>query len=90
MEKFNHHMLTLARDSRALTQAELASKMGIMQGTLSRYETGFQEPPPEVVSALSDALGYNKDFFYEVGRPTVSHLSIIGAVKSFPQSHSLE
>lgn len=69
MEKFNHHMLTLARDSRALTQAELAAKLGIMQGTLSKYETGFQEPPPDVVSALSDALGYDRAFFYEVGRP---------------------
>ncbi len=69
MEKFNHHMLTLARDSRALTQAELASKLGIMQGTLSKYETGFQEPPLDVVAALSDTLGYNKEFFYEIGRP---------------------
>lgn len=69
MEKFNHHMLTLARDSRGLTQAELASKLGIMQGTLSKYETGFQEPPAEVVKAFSDTLGYAENFFYEAGRP---------------------
>lgn len=69
MEKFNHYMLTLARDSRGLTQAELASQLGIMQGTLSKYETGFQEPPADVVAALSDTLGYPQAFFYEVGRP---------------------
>jgi Zn-dependent peptidase ImmA (M78 family)/DNA-binding XRE family transcriptional regulator len=69
MEKFNHYMLTLARDSRGLTQAELASRLGIMQGTLSKYETGFQEPPHGVVAALSETLGYTKDFFYEAGRP---------------------
>ena len=69
MDKFNHHMLTLARDSRGLRQAELASKLGIMQGTLSKYETGFQEPPADVVTALSDTLGYTKEFFYEPGRP---------------------
>ncbi len=69
MEKFNHHMLTLARDSRALTQAELASRLGIMQGTLSKYETGLQEPPPEVMTDISTVLGYPQGFFYEVGRP---------------------
>jgi Zn-dependent peptidase ImmA (M78 family)/DNA-binding XRE family transcriptional regulator len=69
MEKFNHHMLTLARDSRALTQADLASRLGIMQGTLSKYETGLQEPPLDVVAALSSILGYPQGLFYEVGRP---------------------
>ena len=69
MEKFNYHMLTLARDSRGLTQAELASQLGIMQGTLSKYETGFQEPPSDVVTALAHKLGYPQAFFYEVGRP---------------------
>jgi Zn-dependent peptidase ImmA (M78 family)/transcriptional regulator with XRE-family HTH domain len=69
MEKFNHHMLTLARDSRGLTQAELASRLGVMQGTLSKYETGFQEPPSDVVALLSNSLEYPEAFFYEVGRP---------------------
>jgi Zn-dependent peptidase ImmA (M78 family)/DNA-binding XRE family transcriptional regulator len=62
-------MLTLARDSRGLTQAALASQLGIMQGTLSKYETGFQEPPTDVVAALSSRLEYPQAFFYEVGRP---------------------
>jgi len=69
MEKFNHHMMTLARDSRGLTQAELADQLGVMQGTLSKYETGFQEPPPEFIAELSEALGYPRPFFYEGGRP---------------------
>jgi transcriptional regulator with XRE-family HTH domain len=69
MDEFNHHMMTLARDSRGLTQAELATKLGIMQGTLSKYETGFQQPPLDFVADLSDALGYPMAFFYEAGRP---------------------
>jgi Zn-dependent peptidase ImmA (M78 family)/DNA-binding XRE family transcriptional regulator len=69
MEKFNHHMMTLARDSRGLTQAELANRLGVMQGTLSKYETGFQEPPSEFVGELAGALGYSPAFFYETGRP---------------------
>ena len=69
MEKFNHYMMTLARDSRGLTQAELADRIGVGQGTLSKYETGFAEPPAEVVTQLADALGYLPAFFYEPGRP---------------------
>jgi Zn-dependent peptidase ImmA (M78 family) len=69
MEKFNHHMMTLARDSRGLTQADLAAQLGVMQGTLSKYETGFQEPPPEFIETLSSGLGYPRPFFYEMGRP---------------------
>jgi Zn-dependent peptidase ImmA (M78 family)/DNA-binding XRE family transcriptional regulator len=69
MEKFNHHMLTLARDSRGMTQAELAAKLGLMQGTLSKYETGLNEPSDEVICSLEDALNYNREFFFEAGRP---------------------
>lgn len=62
-------MLTLARDSRGLTQAELADKIYIKQGTLSKYETGFADPPGEVIEQLSGALGYTPEFFTEPGRP---------------------
>lgn len=69
MEDFNHHMMILARDSRGMTQAELAAKLGVMQGTLSKYETGFQGPPLDFVADLSEALNYPTAFFYEGGRP---------------------
>ena len=69
MEKFNHHMMVLARDSRGMTQAELASRLGVVQGTLSKYETGFAEPPSDFVDQLSSVLGYLPSFFYEPGRP---------------------
>lgn len=69
MEKFNHYMLILARDSRGLTQEELASNLAIGQGTLSKYETGVQDPPHAFVQALGNTLGYPEQFFYESGRP---------------------
>lgn len=62
-------MLTLARDARGLTQEELADRVGIGQGTLSKYETGLQEPPNSFVKALGEALGYPDSFFFEPGRP---------------------
>ncbi len=69
MTKFNPHMLTLARDARSLTQEELAILVSVGQGTLSKYETGIQEPPHSFVQALGQALGYPDEFFYEAGRP---------------------
>ena len=69
MEKFNHYMMTLARDSRGFTQAELAEKLSIGQGTLSKYETGFADPPPEFIGDMSNVLGYLPAFFFEPGRP---------------------
>jgi Zn-dependent peptidase ImmA (M78 family)/transcriptional regulator with XRE-family HTH domain len=68
-DAFNHHMLTLARDARGLTQSDLASALSIGQGTLSKYETGVSQPPQEFVSALSQALGYPDSFFHQIGRP---------------------
>jgi Zn-dependent peptidase ImmA (M78 family)/transcriptional regulator with XRE-family HTH domain len=69
MESFNHHMMILARDSRGLTQAELATKLQIGQGTLSKYEAGLSEPPPAFVDELADCLSFQSPFFYEPGRP---------------------
>jgi Zn-dependent peptidase ImmA (M78 family)/transcriptional regulator with XRE-family HTH domain len=69
MEHFNHHMLTLARDARGMTQAELAETLRLGQGTLSKYETGFNEPPAELVEQFAGALAFPKSFFYEPGRP---------------------
>jgi Zn-dependent peptidase ImmA (M78 family)/transcriptional regulator with XRE-family HTH domain len=69
MEKFNYHMMTLARDARGLTQAELADRLRVVQGTLSKYETGLNDPPREFVADLADVLGFESPFFYEPGRP---------------------
>ncbi|MCA3459307.1 MAG: ImmA/IrrE family metallo-endopeptidase [Rhodobacter sp.] len=69
MEKFNRHMLALARDSRGLTQIELASTLGVKQGTVSKYESGLLEPPEDYLDEVSGALGYRRTFFFETGRP---------------------
>lgn len=69
MDRFNHHMLTLARDARGLTQAELCAKLAITQGTLSKYENGVNEPPEDFVRALGHVLRYPVEFFYQPGQP---------------------
>jgi len=62
-------MMTLGRDARGLTQAELADLLGLAQGTVSKYETGVGEPPDDFVDLLSDKLGFPAAFFFERGRP---------------------
>ena len=69
MEEFNHHMLTLARESRGLTQAELATAASLGQGTLSKYETGVLNAPVEFAADAGRALGYPSSFFYQAGQP---------------------
>jgi Zn-dependent peptidase ImmA (M78 family) len=69
MERFNHHMLILARESRGLTQSDLADAIGLGQGTLSKYETGVLAAPDEFADDASKALGYPVPFFYQSGQP---------------------
>jgi Zn-dependent peptidase ImmA (M78 family)/transcriptional regulator with XRE-family HTH domain len=69
MERFNYHMMNLARDTRGMTQAGLATAIGVVQGTLSKYETGIAQPPAEFVSDLSRVLGFPEQFFFLAGRP---------------------
>jgi Zn-dependent peptidase ImmA (M78 family)/DNA-binding XRE family transcriptional regulator len=65
VEKFNHNLLVLAREARALTQAELAASLSLGQGTLSKYETGMLEPPSDLVEDLGRVLGYPVPFFFQ-------------------------
>ena len=62
-------MLTLAREARGLTQAELASRARIAQGSLSKIENGIAMPSAEVVGDLANVLGYPPEFFALSGQP---------------------
>jgi Zn-dependent peptidase ImmA (M78 family)/DNA-binding XRE family transcriptional regulator len=64
MPSFNHNLLVLAREARALTQGELAASISLGQGTLSKYETGMLEPPGEIVEELASALGFPRPYHY--------------------------
>lgn len=62
-------MLILARESRGLTQSDLASAVSLGQGTLSKYETGVLPAPDEFAADVSQALHYPVSFFYQTGQP---------------------
>jgi len=61
---FNAEMLILARESRGLTQTELADRLGVSQGEVSKLENRLRVPDPEQVSRYAAALGYKEEFFY--------------------------
>lgn len=60
----NPQMLALARESRALSQAELSEKTGIPQAALSRYEKGLSVVPDDRLGMLAEKLNYPTRFFF--------------------------
>ncbi len=61
----NPAMLVLARESRGMPQTELASRVGVSQGFISKGEAGFGTPPSEMVGRIGAVLGYPSSFFYQ-------------------------
>lgn len=62
--KPNPEMLVLARESRGLTQSELARLLSVTQGFISKIEADLLEPSPELLDRLSEILEYPEPFFY--------------------------
>ena len=59
----NSRLIAVARDSRGLTQKQLADRMGISQSKLSKYESGALSVSEDDRRALSVATGYTARFF---------------------------
>lgn len=64
-------MLTLARESRGITQGELAKQIAslqqrtVTQGTISKIEQGLLGASEEVLDGCVEILKYPKSFFYQ-------------------------
>jgi transcriptional regulator with XRE-family HTH domain len=54
--------ITLLREKHALTQEELARKLGISRSALSHYETNRREPDYETLSKLADMFLVSVDY----------------------------
>ena len=61
----NHAVLISARESRGLTQKELADKLNVNQGWLSRVESGQREISEESLKDIADLLSYPIEFFFQ-------------------------
>lgn len=78
-KQINNEMVILARESRGLTQKDLAGKLNITQSALSRVEGGLRGFTPATIKKLSEVLNYPVPFFmqkrriYGVGLTEVFH-----------------
>lgn len=55
--------VTLARESRGLTQTEFADRLGISQGQVSKVEMGMQAMPEGVLARAATVLNYPEALF---------------------------
>lgn len=66
LPEINYRMITLARESRGLTQKDLANKIeNLNQGNLSKIERGMLSVSSENLDAIAATLNYPIDFFYQ-------------------------
>jgi Zn-dependent peptidase ImmA (M78 family)/DNA-binding XRE family transcriptional regulator len=65
--KLNPKMIALARESRGLTQLELAEKLSLSASHMSRIEQDFIEVGEHHLKSISTVLNYPEGFFYEAG-----------------------
>lgn len=56
-------LFVLARESRALTQAQLAHDIGVAQGTVSKVENGQLQATEDILERYCDRLRYPRSFF---------------------------
>ena len=61
----NPQMLTLARQSRGLSQTALAAITGVSQAIIAKYEAGVRDVTAEYLALISDALDYPAKFFHQ-------------------------
>jgi Zn-dependent peptidase ImmA (M78 family) len=55
-------VILVLRRATDITQEELASRLGITQAALSRYENDLREPDDEMIDKLGEALGVTSEF----------------------------
>ena len=65
---FNPEMLILARESRGLSQTDLAKLLSIAQGTISKIESGLLLPSADLLKVAAERLDYPDDFFAQNDR----------------------
>ncbi len=65
--KLNPKMITVARESRGLSQLELAEKLSVSTSHMSRIEQDFIEVGENHLQSISTVLNYPEEFFYQEG-----------------------
>ncbi len=68
MPNFNAGLLTLARESREVSQSDLSLTTRIPQTLISRFEAGITQPNDDQVSLIASALRYPKGLLFQEDR----------------------
>ena len=64
-ERFNPQLLTLARLTRGLSQAQTSARAEVGQSLVSKYESGTTTPRDQHIDKLATALDYPIGFFFQ-------------------------
>jgi Zn-dependent peptidase ImmA (M78 family) len=69
---FNPAWLVIARQTRGVTQKELALSLSVNQGWLSRIESGLRSISEEKIKDIAEILNYPVSFFHQSDPPYLS------------------
>src|SRR5262245_33965028 len=61
----NPEMLTLARESRGMSQTDLAQAVSVTQGKISKYENGMLPVTEVDLGRIAKVLNYTPEFFFQ-------------------------
>lgn len=64
IQAFDNRKIQTGRDIRGTSQVDLARRVGVSQGLLSKWENGIGAPDQEQIAQLARALSLPDDFFY--------------------------
>ncbi len=86
--------LKKARESKHLTQAQAAAKLGVSDGAYKNYEQGKREPSNDLLCKISDLYGVTTDYllgrepapnpFADLNLPPESEQDVLAKYMSFP------
>lgn len=68
--------IAVLREKRGLSQAQLANKLHISQGSLGMYETGKRKPNIEMLNTLADFFNVSVDYLLDRESKTVKTADI--------------
>ncbi len=72
---FNPHMISIARESRGFSQADLADAIGISKGLMSKIENNNYPLTAQLMASIAKQATYPLEFFYQQGEPLPQHLA---------------
>ena len=88
---FNHQMLQIARQARGLSQSELAVKLDINHGYMSKLEHGLLIPADDLIEKMGKVLEFPLSYFEQTDRiyglPPSVHSGVEFGPKGYRHRH---